>query len=173
MVKARTTKEYGVAEANIIREKLRGEAEGLAEKFAALNNLTDDARAHEEFRIQLEKHLEAALASMEANRYIAKDQAEVLGAALAKTNIDIVGGDGEFFNTFSKSLRVGKAINGLLGKSPAANSLMEGILSRVGANDADQSGPSVGEMAKLIAAQAAEKAMDLITNETDEQDNKA
>ena len=154
LVKARTTKEYGLAEADIIREKLKGEAEGLAEKFMALNNLSDDARAHEEFRIQLEKHLEAALASMDANRDIAKDQAEVLGAALAKTNIDIVGGDGEFFNTFSKSLRVGKAINGLLDKSPAANSLMEGILSRVGANDADE-GPGLGDMAKLIASKAA------------------
>ena len=138
LVKARTTKEYGLAEAGVIQEKLSGEAKGLADKFQAINGLTDDARAHEEFRIQLEKHLEAALASMDANRDIAKEQAEVLAAALAKTNIDIVGGDGEFFNTFSKSLRVGKAINGLLGKSPAANSLMEAVLSRVGANDADR-----------------------------------
>ena len=135
LVKARTTREYGMAEADIIRERLKGEADGLAEKFAAINNLSDDARAHEEFRIQLEKQLEAALASMEANREIAKDQADVLGAALAKTNIDIVGGDGEFFNTFSKSLRVGKAINGLLEKSPAVGSLMEAVLARVGVAD--------------------------------------
>ncbi len=74
---------------------------------------------------------------MDANRDIAKEQADVLGAALAKTNIDIVGGDGEFFNTFSKSLRVGKAINGLLGKSPAVNTLMEAVLSRVGTADPD------------------------------------
>lgn len=142
LVKARTAKEYGLAEADIIREKLAGEARGLADKFAAINNLSDDARAHEEFRMQLEKHLEAALASMDANRDIAREQAEVLAAALAKTNIDIVGGDGEFFNTFSKSLRVGKAINGLLGKSPAADSLMEAILSRVGAGGGDSLNPA-------------------------------
>ncbi|UQZ88488.1 hypothetical protein C4J81_04425 [Deltaproteobacteria bacterium Smac51] len=137
LVKARTTKEYGLAEADIIREKLKGEADGLTEKFLAINSLSGEARAHEEFRIQIEKHLEAALASMEANKDIAKEQSEVLAAALAKTNIDIVGGDGEFFETFSKSLRVGKAINGLLGKSPAANSLMEAVLSRVGTSDHD------------------------------------
>ncbi|MDL2226791.1 hypothetical protein LJB86_03945 [Deltaproteobacteria bacterium OttesenSCG-928-M10] len=153
LVKARTTKEYGLAEADIIRERLKGEADGLTEKFLAINSLTDDARAHEEFRIQLEKHLEAALASMDANRDIAKEQAEVLAAALAKTNIDIVGGDGEFFDTFSKSLRVGKAINGLLGKSPAANALMEGLLARVGANDED--GGGLTEKALALAGKAA------------------
>ena len=152
LVKARTTKEYGLAEADIIRERLRGEADGLSEKFAAINKLSDEARAHEEFRIQLEKHLEAALASMDANRDIAKEQAEVLAAALAKTNIDIVGGDGEFFNTFSKSLRVGKAINGLLGKSPAANSLMEAVLSRVGTSDGESSG--LAEAALKLGSQA-------------------
>ena len=154
LVKAKTTKEYGLAEADIIRERLKGEADGLAEKFKAIDSLTEDARAHEEFRIQLEKHLEAALASMEANKEIAREQAEVLAAALAKTNIDIVGGDGEFFNSFSKSLRVGKAINGLLGKSPAANSLMEGILSRVGASDND--GSSLAEAALNLTSKAAQ-----------------
>ncbi|MDR2945312.1 MAG: hypothetical protein LBV79_00990 [Candidatus Adiutrix sp.] len=160
LVKARTTKEYGLAEADIIRERLKGEADGLSEKFLAINSLTDDARAHEEFRIQLEKHLEAALASMEVNRDIAKDQAEVLAAALAKTNIDIVGGDGEFFNTFSKSLRVGKAINGLLGKSPAANSLMEALLDKVGTHDGDDeandaAAPGFAAKALALADKAA------------------
>jgi len=171
LVKARTTKEYGLSEAEIIREKLAGEAKGLAEKFAAINNLSDDARAHEEFRIQLEKHLEAALASMDANRDIAKEQAEVLAAALAKTNIDIVGGDGEFFNTFSKSLRVGKAINGLLGKSPAANSLMEAVLSRVGTSDGGD-GPNLAETALALSGQA-EKVRQALTGEKSDSDKKS
>ncbi|MDR1920691.1 MAG: hypothetical protein LBS31_02990 [Candidatus Adiutrix sp.] len=151
LAKALITKEYGLAEADVIREKLKGEAGGLTEKFLAINSLSDEARGHEEFRIQLEKHLEAALASMEANRDIAREQAEVLAAALSKTNIDIVGGDGEFFSAFSKSLRVGKAINGLLGKSPAVNALMESLLARVGANDEE-------EGAGTLAAQALDPA---------------
>lgn len=170
LVKARTTKEYGLAEADIVRERLKGEADGLSEKFKAIDSLTDNARAHEEFRIQLEKHLEAALASMEANKEIAREQAEVLGAALAKTNIDIVGGDGEFFNTFSKSLRVGKAINGLLGKSPAVNTLMEAILSRVGASDSE--GSSLAEAALNVTGQVA-KIKDVLTGQSAPADEKA
>ena len=58
--------------------------------------------------MRLEKQFEQAMASLEANKEIAVSKADVLAAALSKTNIEIVGGDGNFFNTFSKTLSLGK-----------------------------------------------------------------
>ena len=131
LAKAKVTKELGVAEADIIRERLKAEADGLVEKFTAMNNLSDSAREHEEFRMRLEKGLEEALASIAVSKDIAREQAVVLAAALGKTNIDIVSGDSGFFNSFAKSLMVGKTINGLMDKSPAAQGLLDTLLTRI------------------------------------------
>ncbi len=54
------------------------------------------------------KSFEEAMAAIAANKDIAKDQAEVLATALGKANIEIVGGEGDFFNSFAKSLSVGQ-----------------------------------------------------------------
>jgi uncharacterized membrane protein YqiK len=126
--KARATKEQGLVEATVIRERLKAEADGLVEKFGAMGNLNDTARDHEEFRMRLEKSFEEAMAAIAANKEIAKEQADVLAAALSKTNIDIVGGDGSFFNTFSKALSVGKAINGVVDKSPVVQSALNAVM---------------------------------------------
>ena len=40
--------------------------------------------------MRLEKQFEQAMASIEANKEIAREQADVLAAALSKTNIEIV-----------------------------------------------------------------------------------
>lgn len=79
--------------------------------------------------MQLEKNFDQAIASIEANKDIAREQAEVLGTALGKANIDIVGGEGEFFNSFAKALSVGKAIEGVAGKSPIVQELLEKLAS--------------------------------------------
>lgn len=123
--KAKATRDVGLAEAEVIKQKLEQEAEGLTERFAAIGSLNDTARAHEEFRIQLEKSLEQALAQIAAGKDIAREQAEVLATALSKANIDIVGGEGQFFDSFAKSLSVGKAIEGVVGKSPLVGELIE------------------------------------------------
>ena len=79
--------------------------------------------------MQLEKSFEEAMAAIAANKEIAKDQAEVLSAALSKTKIDIVGGEGDFFNSFAKSLSVGKAIEGVVGKSPVVQDVIQRLLA--------------------------------------------
>ncbi|MGQ7956622.1 hypothetical protein ACUTAF_02700 [Pseudomonas sp. SP16.1] len=129
LAKAKATKEQGSAEASILLERLSAEAEGLGKKFGALDSLSDAARAHEEFRMQLEKSFEEAMAAIAANKDIAKDQAEVLAAAMAKAKIEIVGGEGDFFNSFAKSLSVGKAIEGVVGKSPVVQDVLSRLLS--------------------------------------------
>ena len=130
--KAKATKDLGLSEAEVLLQKFKSEAEGLAQKFGALDGLSDSARAHEEFRMQLEKSFEQAIASIEANKEVAKEQADVLAAALSKANIDIVGGEGEFFNSFAKALSVGKAIEGVAGKSPIVQDVLQKLLSLQG-----------------------------------------
>ncbi|WP_447593219.1 hypothetical protein [Aquipseudomonas campi] len=126
--KAKATQDLGMAEAQILLERLNAEAEGLGKKFGALDALSDKARQHEEFRMQLEKSFEEAMAAIAANKEIAKDQAEVLATALAKAKIEIVGGEGDFFNSFAKSLSVGKAIEGVVGKSPVVQDVLARLL---------------------------------------------
>ena len=127
--KAQATKDLGTAEADILLQRLNAEAEGLGKKFGALDALSDSARQHEEFRMQLEKNFEEAMAAIAANKDIAKDQAEVLATALAKAKIEIVGGEGDFFNSFAKSLSVGKAIEGVVGKSPVVQDALARLLA--------------------------------------------
>ena len=131
--KAQATKDMGSAEAEVLLERLNAEAEGLGKKFSALDALSDNARQHEEFRMQLEKNFEEAMAAIAANKDIAKDQAQVLSAALSKAKIEIVGGEGDFFNSFAKSLSVGKAIEGVVGKSPVVQDVLARLLNGKGA----------------------------------------
>ncbi|NZA26308.1 flotillin family protein [Luteimonas sp. SJ-92] len=128
VAKAKAARDVGLAEAEVLREKFRSEAEGLTDKFGALEQLGDKAREHEEFRMQLEKSFEQAIASIEAGKDIAREQAEVLASALSKAKIDIVGGEGEFFNSFAKALSVGKAIEGVAGKSPLVQDMLKRLM---------------------------------------------
>ncbi|WP_225307455.1 hypothetical protein [Nitrincola iocasae] len=129
MARAKANKEQGLAEAAVIRERFKAEADGLVEKFTAMNSMTENSREHEEFRMKLEKDFEQALASIAANKDIAADQATVLASALGNANIDIVGGQGDYFDTFAKSLSLGKAIEGVAGKSPNIQALLNKFLS--------------------------------------------
>jgi hypothetical protein len=136
VAKAKANKDMGLSEAEVLREKFRSEAEGLTEKFGALDALSDTAREHEEFRMNLEKNFEQAIASIDANKEVAREQADVLAAALSKANIDIVGGEGEFFNSFAKALSVGKAIEGVVGKSPVVQDMLQRLMAGKGGNAA-------------------------------------
>lgn len=135
VAKARAAKDQGLVEAEVLLERLNAEAEGLGKKFSALDALSADARQHEEFRMQLEKSFEEAMAAIAANKDIARDQAEVLSTALGKANIEIVGGEGDFFNSFAKSLSVGKAIEGVVGKSPVVQDVLQRLLAGRGSSD--------------------------------------
>lgn len=143
IAKARATKEMGTAEAQSLLDRLNAESEGLAKKFNAMNQLTDTTRDHEEFRMKLEKDFEEAMAAIAANKDIAKEQAEVLAAALSKAKVELVGGGGEYFNAFAKSLSLGKSIEGVVNKSPVVQDLLTKLLS--GKNGASGTG-SAGDL---------------------------
>ena len=121
-------KEIGVSEADVLREKGKAEADALVDKFAAMNNMNKESREFEEFRMNLEYQLKEVLASIEANKEISGDQAEVLAAALKNANIDIVGGQGDYFDKLAKGMGAGNAVNGFIEKSPIVQALMEKLL---------------------------------------------
>lgn len=114
----------GSAQADVTLRQFKAEAEGLTDKFDAMNSMSEDARSHEEFRMTLETALKETLASIEAGKDISRENAEVLATALKESSIDIVGGEGHFFDTFSKSLSYGKAIDGLVGKSDTVQMML-------------------------------------------------
>ncbi|OCG58388.1 hypothetical protein A9G41_09130 [Gilliamella sp. Nev5-1] len=131
LAKASATKEQGLAEALVIRERLTAEASGLVEKFQAMGTMSEQSQHHEEFRLALEKGFEQAMAAITANKEIAREQADVLAAAFSKANIEIVGGNDNFFNSFSKAISVGKAIEGTVNQSPVLQSALQSVLSRL------------------------------------------
>jgi len=126
---AKATQEIGLAEANVTRAKFQAEAQGLSDKFESMNNMSDKAREHEEFRMGLETALKEALAAISAGKEIAKENAEVLSTALEKAKIDIVGGEEHFFDNFAKSLSIGKAVDGLAAKSNTLGLILDRVLS--------------------------------------------
>lgn len=114
---AEATLKSGQADAQVIEARFGAEAKGLHEKFEAMKSMSPETRDHEEFRMRLEKSHIETLKGIDAQTAIAKEQAEVLGTALANAKIDIVGGQGDYFDSFVRSLSVGKGIDGVISKS--------------------------------------------------------
>ncbi len=116
-VDAEALAKMGDAEAHNIDVKFNAEARGLKEKFEAMKAMSPETREHEEYRMRLERaHLET-LKQIEAQQHIAKEQAEVLSVALKNARIDIVGGQGDYFDSFVRALSVGKGIDAAVNKS--------------------------------------------------------
>ena len=122
--KADTTKAMGEAEADAIGRKMTAEAEGLTGKFEAMGRMSPDARAHEEFRMQLEAALKQALASLDAGKDVSRENAEVLATALQNANIELIGGDGGVFDALTRGVSIGKALDGITGQSQVLQQLL-------------------------------------------------
>ncbi len=139
---AKAERDVGLAKAEVTREHFKAEADGLVEKFNAMGSMSPAAREHEEFRMSLETALEEALASINAGKEIAKENAEVLAVALQKAKIDIVGGEEHFFDNFAKSLSIGKAIDGLAGKSDTLSGIINTVMAGQAAKASGAKGSS-------------------------------
>lgn len=116
-------REKALAEATAIREKLKGEAEGLEHKANAMSALDSVTREHEEYRLRLEAEKSIRLAGIDSQRQIAESQAIVLAAGLEKANIDIVGGDTQFFQNVVGAITAGKSLDGFVEHSDLASEL--------------------------------------------------
>ncbi|GAA3971754.1 flotillin family protein [Thermobifida alba] len=123
LAQAAADRQRALAEAEAVREKLKAEAEGIHDKAEAMAALDEATREHEEYRLRLEADKEVRLAGIEAQRQIAAAQADVLGKGLESADIDIVGGDGAFFDRVVNAVGAGKAVDGFLEHSQAARTL--------------------------------------------------
>jgi len=121
---AEVRRQTGAAVAFAVNEKMKAEADGLSEKAKAMEALDTAGRGHEEFRIALEKEKAVELAAIEMQAEVAKAQAEVLGDALEHADIDIVGGDGQFFDRIMKAVSFGKSVDGFVQSSDAGQRLL-------------------------------------------------
>ncbi|MBW4715769.1 SPFH domain-containing protein [Saccharothrix obliqua] len=120
---AAVAREKALVEAVAIREKLKGEAEGLADKAGAMAALDDATREHEEYRLRLETEKDIRLAGIDVQRQVAEAQAKVLAAGLESADIDIVGGDAMFFDRVVGAISIGKSIDGFVEHSDVAQTL--------------------------------------------------
>jgi flotillin len=123
--KADAIEKQGLAEANVSREKYSSEATGITEKAEAMKQLDSVGKEHEEFKLQLDKEKSVEIAAIDAQRGIAESQAGVVGDALREARIDIVGGDGEFFEQITSAVKGGKAIDRFVYNSKVATDIKE------------------------------------------------
>ncbi|MEM0968666.1 MAG: flotillin family protein, partial [Verrucomicrobiota bacterium] len=107
----------GLAEADVIRAQGDAEATSITAKADAMKLFDDVGREHEEFKLSLDKQREIELAEIEMQRELAMEQAEVLSEALKSANIDIVGGDGQFFDQITGSIARGKSVDRMVENS--------------------------------------------------------
>lgn len=129
LAEAEASREKGLADAAIIRERANAEADGLIAKFNAMNNMSTEAREFEEFKMRLEAALTEVKAKLETNKEISKDQAAIMASAFENSNIDIIGGDGDYFNKMASGMGMGKAIDGLLTESPMLQQIMQKFMT--------------------------------------------
>ncbi|WP_326958820.1 flotillin family protein [Amycolatopsis sp. NBC_01286] len=146
-------REKAIVIAEALRDKLKGEAEGLTEKAAALAALDSASREHEEYRLRLEAEKEIRLAALDVQRDVAEAQATVLSVGLEKADIDIVGGETMFFDRIVGSIGLGKSVDGFVQHSDVVQSLARPYL--------DGSASLTDDLAKLIGAVSTEDVKNL------------
>ncbi len=125
---AQAIEKRGIAEAKAAEEQYLAEAKGLAEKALAMKQLDAEGRAHEEFRFQLDQQRLIAFKRMETQVTVAQAQAQVMGAAMQQAKINIVGGDGAFFDRFVKAVSLGQSMDGFMDNSETAQKTLGGYL---------------------------------------------
>ncbi|MCA9524163.1 MAG: hypothetical protein KC609_24515 [Myxococcales bacterium] len=126
---AQVIEKRGIAEATAIREKQIAEATGLVEKFNAMKQMDDKSRAHEEYRLQLDQLKVIELETIGARKQVAEAQARILSEAFKNANIDIVGGDGAFFDRMVNAISVTKSLDGFVRNGETAKTLLKDYLS--------------------------------------------
>ena len=167
--KAGAERNYGTAEADVIAakgeaeakamgQKYSAEADGVAAKADAMKQLDGVGKEHEEFKLQLNKELEVELKEIDIQKDIAAEQAKVLGEALKSANIDIVGGDGEFFDSIINSITRGKQVDRVVGNSDNLQIIRDTFFSSDGSEFGerikgfmDQFGVSSDDVKKRLA----------------------
>jgi len=117
LAEAVAIREKGHAEADALQNKMSAEAKGISEKMVAMKSMEGTAREHEEFRLTLDNERAIRMHGMDIQAQIAAEQSKVLGEAFKTAKIDIVGGDGAFFDRFVNAVSLGKSIDAVVDRS--------------------------------------------------------
>ncbi|MDP7010487.1 MAG: hypothetical protein QF685_03830 [Verrucomicrobiota bacterium] len=107
----------GTAEGAAIEAVKLAEAKGKTEMAKAIELFNKASQDHEEFRLQLAKDRDVDLAEIQITKDVAEAQARVVGEALKSANIDIVGGENDFFEKVVKSVIQGRSVDRLMNNS--------------------------------------------------------
>lgn len=114
---AQGTKERELAVATGIEARGVAEAKAIQQKADAMKQLHEAGREHEEFKLRLQKERDVELAAIQVRRDIAQANAAVVGEALKSANIDIVGGENDFFEKIVRAIGTGKSVDRMVGHS--------------------------------------------------------
>ena len=79
-----------------------------------MQKLDGVGKEHEEFKLSLEKDKAVELAQIDIQREIAQAQATVIAEALKNANIDIVGGEAEFFDKITRAITQSKYLDRIM-----------------------------------------------------------
>ncbi len=147
------------AEALGVQEKLLAESKGLAEKAKAMAQLQGATKDHEEFRMRLDKERAIELAALDVRRDVSANSAKVMANALQTAKINIVGGDGAFFDQFVKAVTLSHSVEQAATGTETVQTLLKPYLSGERALPEDLkeilSRPGLTQDAQNLAAAAA------------------
>jgi hypothetical protein len=115
----------GLIEAEVNRQKLDAEADGITKKAEAMKLLESAGKDHEEFKLRLEKEKTVELAEINIQASIAAAQAGVLGEAMKSAKIEIIGGEAQFFDRIANAVSAGRAVDRAVGNSRVLSDVKE------------------------------------------------
>lgn len=176
--KAEALRKEGLAQAEVVREKAFAEAKGIEEKASAMKQLNDAGQSHEEFKLQLQKERDIALAHINIQKDIAGAQASVLSEALKSAKIDIVGGETMFFENIVRQVSNAKGFDHLINNSSHAIDIKNSLLGPDGKGDlaekvrslANKYGISSTDIKNLTVSAALIKLQQAASSEDNEED---
>ena len=128
-----------------MQRKFDAEADGITRKAEAMKLFHDAGKEHEEFKLQLNKDKSIELAAIDVQKDIASEQSKIVGEALKQANIDIVGGDSEFFDRIVNSVTGGKVVDRYIKNSEVLSDVKETFFNGDGDYFEDQFGKFVGK----------------------------
>ncbi|MEL7495964.1 MAG: flotillin family protein [Planctomycetota bacterium] len=129
MERASALEKEGTAEAKVAELKFEAEAKGITEKAEAMKLFDGVGKEHEEFKLRLNKEKDIELEAIDAQKAIAEAQARLIAESLTNANIDIVGGDNQFFQSIISSITAGKQVDRLVGNSEVLSDVKETFFS--------------------------------------------
>ncbi len=122
---ADATQKQGTAEAEVSRLKFQAEAEGITKKAEAMKLLEEAGQSHEEFKLRLDKEKAVDLAGIHIQKDIAEAQAKVMGEAMKSAKIEIIGGEGKFFDQIAGAISRGKSVDRMVANSQVLGDVKE------------------------------------------------